>query len=313
MKKVLCPGEALIDFVGTENKSLALSSTFLKKAGGAPANAAGAMSKLGVKPYFMGAVGNDSFGMFLKAQMDHYNINTDYLVLDDTAFTTMAFVSIDDDGERDFIFNRGADKNFTLLNTSLLEKIDGVHFASATAFLGGELEKSYDKLLQEAMAMNKLITFDANYREALFSDKKDYFVEKCKEYISKSNIVKLSEEEAALISGITDIESAGTEISSLGCDYLLITLGSKGTLVFSKGISRLVKSINVDCIDTTGAGDAFIGSVVAQAVDTKELTFNHMLDIVSLANKVGAITTENYGALESIPSIDIVKKRSKSE
>lgn len=303
MYKVLCPGEALIDFVASENKLLSKSNNFLKKAGGAPANAAGAMTKLGVDAYFMGTVGKDPFGEYLKSEMEKFNINTSYVSVANESFTTLAFVSIDEHGERDFIFSRGADSMLKIEDTSIVDQFDCIHFASATAFLGGELELSYEKLLHEATIRGKLITFDANYRDALFADKQEYFVKKCKEYIAKSNIVKLSDEEAVLISGIDDLKSAGIEISKLGCDFLLITLGSEGTYIFHKGEITHVESIKVKPVDTTGAGDAFIGTVVAKAVECETLDIENMERIVSIANKVGALTTENFGALESIPNI----------
>lgn len=307
MKKVLCPGEALIDFVATETEPLNTSNNFLKKAGGAPANAAGAIAKLGVDAYFVGTVGNDPFGIFLKEEMEKFNINTKYMFLLSEAFTTLAFVSVEKDGERDFVFSRGADSLLDLNDSNIIDEFDCVHFASATAFLGGKLETSYDQLLDDAFKANKLISFDANYRGALFEDNQDYFIKKCKEYISKSNIVKLSEEEAILISAENDLKQAGLKISQLGCDYLLITLGSKGTDIYYKNEIIHVDSINVKPIDTTGAGDAFIGAVIAQAVKSEDLNIDKMIKIVEVANKVGALTTQNYGALESIPNLDEIQ------
>lgn len=308
MLKVLCPGEALIDFVANENKLLQDSENFLKKAGGAPANVAGAIAKFGVEPYFMGNVGDDAFGYFLINQMQSHNINTKYMGKLTNQFTTLAFVSIDENAERDFIFSRGADQMLEIKDENMVDEFDCIHFASATAFLGGSLEKSYDRLLELAIEKKKIVTFDANYRSALFENNQEYFIKKCKDYIAKSNIVKLSEEEAVLISGIDDLKSAGLKISQLGCEYLIVTLGSKGTYIFHQGEVIHVETIKISPLDTTGAGDAFIGAVVAQIVLSEELTLNKMIEIVKLANKVGAITTKNYGALESIPDIEQIKK-----
>lgn len=305
MKKILCPGEALIDFVGIEAKPLVECTSFEKKAGGAPANAAGAMSKLGCDSYFIGSVGNDPFGKFLLSQMEKYNINTSLVTMSDK-FTTLAYVSIDDNGERDFIFNRGADEDLVLGDMEFVTNFDCIHFASATAFLGGQLMDSYYKLLEAARKENKLITFDANYRDALFSDKVDIFKEHCNIFISNSNIVKLSEEEAMLLTGKQSMIDAGSEIVKLGCDYLLITLGSEGTLVFDNANVRQVPSEYVKAVDTTGAGDAFIGTVIAKSVQKPNLNFDSMCEIVKFANKIGALTTQKFGALEAIPSIEEV-------
>lgn len=305
MKKVLCPGEALIDFVATEGLgNLEDSNQFVKKAGGAPANAAGAMAKMGVEAYFMGAVGNDPFGKFLKKTMETYNIKTDYLEMIDYKPTTLAFVSLTADGERDFKFNRGADAKLEIKAVEELEQFDCIHFASATAFMGEELETSYDILLDYAKQNNKLITFDANYRDALFGDNQEKFITKCKQYIASSDIVKLSDEEALLISGETDLVVAGKKLQELSGKYMLITLGSNGTYLFSNdGIKHIVTD-KVAMVDSTGAGDAFIGTVVALAVQKQTLSLKRMEEIVRIANKVGAITTQSFGGLESIPTLD---------
>ncbi len=304
MKKVLCPGEALIDFVATEGLgNLEDSNDFVKKAGGAPANAAGAMAKLGVEAYFMGAVGNDPFGNYLKKTMETYKIKTDYLEQIDYKPTTLAFVSLTADGERDFKFNRGADAKLEVKTVSRLEQFDCIHFASATAFMGEELETSYDILLEYAKTNNKLVTFDANYRDALFGDNQEKFITKCKEYIASSDIVKLSDEEALLISGETDLVAAGKALQALSGKYLLITLGAEGTYLFSNQGMEHITTEKVEMVDSTGAGDAFIGTVVALAVQEQSLSLERVKEIVKIANKVGAITTQSYGALESIPSL----------
>lgn len=304
MKKVLCPGEALIDFVATEGLgNLEDSNNFTKKAGGAPVNAAGAMAKLGVEAYFMGAVGNDPFGNFLKKTMETYNIKTDYLDQIDDKPTTLAFVSLTADGERDFKFNRGADAKLEIQAVKSLDKFDCVHFASATAFMGEGLETSYDILLQYAKQKNKLISFDANYRDALFGDNQEKFISKCKEYIASSDIVKLSDEEAMLISGETDLVTAGEKLQKLSGKYMLITLGSNGTYLFYTQGMEHITTEKVEMVDSTGAGDAFIGTVIALAIQEQTLGLERMKKIVKIANKVGAITTQSYGALESIPSL----------
>lgn len=298
MKKVLCPGEALIDFVATEGLgNLEYSSEFIKKAGGAPANAAGAMAKLGVEAYFRGAVGEDPFGNLLKKTMEAYNIKTDYLEQIGYKPTTLAFVSLTADGERDFKFNRGADAKLDLDITINLNQFDCIHFASATAFMGDKLETTYDSLLEYAKQNNKLITFDANYRDALFADNQDKFICKCKEYITNSDIVKLSDEEALIIIGETDLITAGETLQALSGKYLLITLGSEETYLFSNQGMKHITTDKVVMVDSTGAGDAFIGTVVALAVQEQILSLERMKDIVRVANKVGAITTQSYGAL----------------
>ncbi|HCW52452.1 MAG TPA: carbohydrate kinase [Clostridium sp.] len=310
MKKVLCAGEALIDFVSTKpGASLKDTDGFVRKAGGAPANVAAAISKLGAEAYFCGTVGNDFFGQFLEETFKKNNINTDMMIKLDDKNTTLAFVSLKEDGDRDFRFMRDADSELSFDKVyDKLEQFDLFHFGSATAFLDGELKNTYYKLKDYAKENNKIITFDANYRDALFSDKKEEFIKCCKDFIKDSNIVKLSEEEAILISGINNIEKAAEYIVSLGCENLIITLGKKGALLTTKEKQVLIPAKEVKMVDATGAGDAFIGAVIAQVLNNKE---EDIEGIIKIANLVGGITTKKLGALESIPTWDEVEEEMK--
>lgn len=304
MKKVICPGEALIDFVSMDiGKTLKATDGFIKKAGGAPANVAAAISKLGAEAYFCGTVGDDAFGGFLEDTLNNNNINTE-LLFKIKNNTTFAFVSLMENGERDFEFARDADECLTFdMISDRLEEFDLYHFGSATAFMGGNLKDTYFKLKEYAKSNNKIISFDANYRESLFGNNKEEFIKCCKEFIVDSNIVKLSEEEAKLISGIEDIKEASQYIVNLGCENLMVTLGKEGTLLSNREKQILIKTKEVNMKDATGAGDAFIGAVIAQILNEPGKS---MEKIVEMANLVGGITTTKLGALESIPTWDEV-------
>lgn len=304
MKKVICPGEALIDFVSMDiGKTLKATDGFIKKAGGAPANVAAAISKLGAEAYFCGTVGDDAFGGFLEDTLNNNNINTE-LLFKIKNNTTFAFVSLMENGEMDFEFARDADECLTFdMISDRLEEFDLYHFGSATAFMGGNLKDTYFKLKEYAKSNNKIISFDANYRESLFGNNKEEFIKCCKEFIVDSNIVKLSEEEAKLISGIEDIKEASQYIVNLGCENLMVTLGKEGTLLSNREKQILIKTKEVKMKDATGAGDAFIGAVIAQILNEPGKS---MEKIVEMANLVGGITTTKLGALESIPTWDEV-------
>lgn len=304
MKKVICPGEALIDFVSMDiGKTLKATDGFIKKAGGAPANVAAAISKLGAEAYFCGTVGDDAFGGFLEDTLNNNNINTE-LLFKIKNNTTFAFVSLMENGERDFEFARDADECLTFdMISDRLEEFDLYHFGSATAFMGGNLKDTYFKLKEYAKSNNKIISFDANYRESLFGNNKEEFIKCCKEFIVDSNIVKLSEEEAKLISGIEDIKEASQYIVNLGCENLMVTLGKEGALLSNREKQILIKTKEVKMKDATGAGDAFIGAVIAQILNEPGKS---MEKIVEMANLVGGITTTKLGALESIPTWDEV-------
>lgn len=306
MKKVLCVGEALIDFV-SENPGMSLKDTghFAKKAGGAPANAAGAIAKLGAEAYFCGTVGNDAFGAFLEETFQKNRIHTELMIKLDHRSTTLAFVSLKEDGERDFQFVRDADQALSFESIrDRLDQFDLFHFGSATAFLEGELRTTYYQLKDYAKEKQIPITFDANYREAFFADKQEDFVRHCKNFIKDSDIVKLSEEEAELISGKSSLNEAAEYIAGLGCGYLIITLGKQGALLATREFQKVIPSKKFDMIDATGAGDAFIGAVIAQVLQDRE---TNMEEIVRIANLVGGLTTRKLGALESIPGWDEVQ------
>ncbi|MDK2563916.1 carbohydrate kinase [Romboutsia sedimentorum] len=312
MKNVLCIGEALIDFLSIDKgKNLCDTSGFIKKAGGAPANVAAAISKLGAKAHFCGTVGDDAFGKFLENTFNQNNINTDLMYKLKDRNTTFAFVSLMEDGERDFEFVRDADRylSFDMIEKEI-DKFDLYHFGSATAFLDGELKNTYYKLKEYALNNNKLISFDANYRDSLFSNNKDVFINCCKDYIKDSDIVKLSEEEAYLISGRESVKEAADYLISLGCKYLIITLGKLGAMLVTKDKQVLIPTKEIEMKDATGAGDAFMGAVIVQILNEEN---KNIEDIVKLANLVGGITTTKIGALESIPTWDEVKKYNEGE
>jgi fructokinase len=308
MKKVFCIGELLIDFVAeNQGKDLSKAKEFTKKAGGAPANVACAISKLSGQSAFVGCVGNDPFGSFLLNILDKESVDLS-LVQKSDVFTTLAFVSIDEDGERDFVFSRGADRELKYDSNLKNEFKDNmVHFGAATALLGGNLEDAYSRYFFDALTQNAFISFDPNYRIDLWKNKEDIFIKKCIPFIQKSHLCKFSLEEAQLLSGKTDLKEACTYLHEMGTDIIVITLGGEGTLLSTKTYSKTIPSISVKPVDTTGAGDAFIGCLLKQIATHHNL--EHTLEnedlltaMVAMANKAGAITTTNFGAIESLPN-----------
>lgn len=310
MAKVICPGELLIDFVCTDkDRTIKSGESFVKKAGGAPANVAVAIKKMGTEACILGAIGNDQFGSFLEDTLSKYNVNTDNLVKLSNYNTTMAFVSLTSSGERDFIFNRGADAKykFDMINKELLKEANVFHFGSATAFLGDELEKTYYNILNYGVKNNKIIIFDPNYRESLFGDRKIQFIKHCKLFISYTDVLKVSDEEAKIITRNNNIELADNELINMGAKNVLITLGSKGTLFATKEKMEYVAVNPVKMKDATGAGDAFIGAVISKIAQTEDLSYESIKSYIELGNKVGSITVQKYGALDSIPYLDEIE------
>ncbi len=308
--KIFCVGELLIDMVCVDNKGLKDGIKFEKKAGGAPANVAAAISKLEGNSYFLGQVGNDFNGKFLVELLNDLNVNTDMLVEKGT--TTMALVGIDKNGERNFDFLRGSDGQYSFENINLKEigNLDIIHFGSATGFLEGELKKTYFKLLDYAKENGIYVSFDPNYRDTLIKeDMLEGFINDCKEFLKFSDFAKLSDEELFLITKEKDLDAGINKLHDLGVSVVSITLGSKGTYLSINRDKEIIPTIKVKQVDSTGAGDSFVGAVLKQLADIKDkknISMQKWRDIILFANKVGAITCTNYGAISSMPLLSEV-------
>lgn len=307
MKNIYCIGELLIDFVAEKQGSdLSKAMDFTKKAGGAPANVAAAIAKLKGNSYFIGCVGEDPFGSFLLHTLEEGLVNISHAQRT-TTFTTLAFVSLAEDGERDFVFARGADRELSY-DPRLKERFKNqiVHFGAATSFLGGNLEEAYSRYYRDALSSGSFICFDPNFRTDLWKGKEADFIRKCIPFIEKSHLCKFSLEEARLISGKSDLEEACSQLHALGVKIITVTLGSEGTYLSTPTIKKIVPSISVKPVDTTGAGDAFIGCLLKQIslLDNFDSLYGangNLEKMVVLANKAGAITTTGYGAIEPLP------------
>ncbi|MBD1260228.1 carbohydrate kinase [Maribacter polysiphoniae] len=307
MKKIFCIGELLIDFIAeNQGKDLAKAEVFTKKAGGAPANVACAIAKLGGLSKFIGCVGRDQFGSFLLDILEDNHVDIS-LAQRSKYFTTIAFVSIAEDGERDFVFSRGADKKLKYDSTIKKSFQDNmVHFGAATALLGGDLEAAYGRYFFDALTQNAFISFDPNFRGDLWKGEEHIFVKKCMPYVQKAHLSKFSLEEAQLLSGKTDLEECCAVLHEIGTKVITITLGGEGTLLSTENSKHTIPSIPVNPVDTTGAGDAFIGCLLQQIAglhDPKEILedIDLLIGMVKIANKAGALTTTNFGAIPSLP------------
>lgn len=305
--KILCIGEALIDMICTDKgKSLSEGSNFLKKSGGAPTNVAAAIAALGGEVALSSKVGMDPFGRQLVEEMKTFGVSTQWMLQDKNYFTTFAFVSLMEDGERDFYFNRGADGQLTKeeVDTINLEDVSIIHFGSATAFLPGPLQDAYKHLLLKALDKNIFISFDPNYRQLLFKDDLATFIEKSWEFLSVCHFFKLSDEEAMLLTGCTSYHDAAKVLLEKTTGTFAITLGKEGTLLGHGNSTHLIGSIPVKPVDTTGAGDAFVGAVLYQLKDMslaeiKAMPAPQWEAIMANGNKAGARTCEYMGAMEA--------------
>ena len=306
---VICIGEALIDMICTDKgSSLSDGQNFLKKPGGAPTNVAAAIGALGGEVSLSAKVGNDPFGRQMISVMQDFNVNTTHVHLDTKSFTTFAFVSLMLDGERDFVFNRGADAELTEAEVASIDLagVNIVHFGSATAFLDGPLNAAYYSLKDRAKKDGKIISFDPNYRHLLFGDKIPSFIKQSMIFLKEADFTKLSDEEAMLITETGTLEEATKVLLTICPGVFAITLGKDGTLLGLGGKTYIIPSIPVNPVDTTGAGDAFVGAVLYQldGLNIQDLDFAAWKKIVENANKAGARTCEYLGAMEAFKNLN---------
>src|SRR5512138_302607 len=211
MKKILCIGEALIDMICTDKgSSLSEGQNFLKKAGGAPTNVAAAIAALGGNVELAAKVGTDPFGKHLIDVMDSFGVSTRWMLHDEKFFTTFAFVSLMENGERDFYFNRGADGqlNRDEVDAIDLEEFSIIHFGSATAFLPGPLQIAYQSLLQKSLLKEIFISFDPNYRSLLFQHDKQTFIDQSWNFLDCCHFFKVSDEEAMMLTSRSTVTDA---------------------------------------------------------------------------------------------------------
>jgi fructokinase len=308
MNKILCIGEALIDMICTDKgKSLSDGQNFLKKPGGAPTNVAAAIAALGGDVELAAKVGIDPFGKHLIDVMQSFNVSTKWMLQDKNYFTTFAFVSLMENGERDFYFNRGADGQLSKdeLDGINLDEFSIIHFGSATGFLPGPLKEAYAGFLQKALQKNIFISFDPNYRHLLFQNNTKTFVEQSWNFLNSCHFFKVSDEEAMLITGKSTLEDATNVLLEKTSSAFAITLGKEGTLLGLNKETHIIPSIEVKPVDTTGAGDAFVGAVLYQLQQRSDggrqtgLNFQQWEKIILNANKAGARTCEYLGAMEA--------------
>jgi fructokinase len=290
--------------------SLVEGQNFLKKPGGAPTNVAAAIGALGGNVDLAAKVGKDPFGKLLIKTLESFDVSTTYVSQTKDAFTTLAFVSLMDNGERDFVFNRGADGLLSKkdIGDIPLNEFEIIHFGSATAFLPGQLKESYDSLLGSALRTGKFVSFDPNYRQLLFQNDNTTFIENSWIYMTSADFFKVSDEEALLLTSTNNLEDAIKKLMAETTAVFAVTIGPDGTILrVGKDLST-VPSIAIQPIDTTGAGDAFVGSVLYQLSQVqpqkiKSLNAESWRVIVSNANKAGAHTCEQYGAMEAFKNL----------
>ncbi|MFW6364913.1 MAG: carbohydrate kinase family protein [Spirochaetota bacterium] len=317
MKRVYAIGELLVDFVCTDvDTDLEHGVNYVRKPGGAPANVCAVICTLGGTASFIGCVGDDPFGRYLLTSLQEFGVNTSLCRRDRGKATTLAFVSLMSGGERDFTFSRGADAHLELDDVRKIRfgADSVVHFGSATAYLGGGLLEAYTFALHTAYESGALICLDPNYRAGLWHRKKREFVSHIRKHLPMADIVKVSEEELYLVSGTESMDSGLKELHHAGARHVAVTRSSRGVLYSTQDYRLEVPSIPVEAVDSTGAGDAFVGAMLHFL--SKAESIRHTLSdpvcmrsVLEFANTVAALVCTKHGAMSAIPSRDEVYER----
>lgn len=305
MTDITTIGELLIDLtqVGQNAQKIPIMAA---NPGGAPANVAVAASRLGANTAFIGKVGNDGFGSFLRQVLRDNRVSDQFLQFDE-GITTMAVVTVADDGERSFRFVRGADRMLTAEDVpqQAVEQTKCFHFGSVSLTAEPAGTATLDAV-NRAKRAGAVISYDPNYREALW-----HSAEEAKEWMQKPlemvDILKISEEELPLLTGTTDLKQGAEILSRKGISLILITLGGEGAFCHYFGEQFHIPGVRTEIADTNGAGDTFLGAVLSQLCKRehflKNLSVKEVEEIVSFANRAASITCSRSGAIPAMPSL----------
>ena len=313
MKKydVTALGEILIDFTYHSHSENG-ASLFEQNPGGAPANLLAAVQKLGGKTAFIGKIGNDMHGLFLKETIEKAGISTEGLLIDDNYFTTLAFVNLTPSGERSFSFARkhGADTQLSKddINYEIIKNSKIFHIGSLSMTDEPVCTATFEAL-EFAKKNNIIVSYDPNYRKSLWKDEKTA-IEAMRSILSYVDIIKISDEEIALLTDSDNPENAATELLDKGIDCIIITLGSKGAYIATRNSNVLSPCPDGKVVDTTGAGDSFMGAFLYKMSHNNkkpcELTKDDITEYAQFANKVATIVVGRRGAINAMPKMDEV-------
>jgi fructokinase len=310
MYDVTAMGELLIDFTpcGTSEAGRTL---FEQNPGGAPANVLVAMSKLGLKTAFIGKVGEDMHGELLKQTLINNGVETKGLIEDPEVFTTLAFVQLKD-GERSFSFARkpGADTQIRAdeVNMDILNQTRIFHFGSLS--LTNEPARSATiYAVEQAKKAGALISYDPNYRAPLWPSQ-EAAEQEMRSVIKYVDIMKVSDEETKLLTGVEDPYEAAQILLDQGVKCVVITMGKDGAMLRTERFTVKEPSQTRKVVDTTGAGDSFWGGLLSRFAEEKvspeELTQQQASDFIRFANIVAGLCVEKRGAIPAMPNRDDV-------
>lgn len=306
MIDITAVGEILIDLTqcGVNDQGIPV---FAANPGGAPANLAVAAARLGASTAYIGKVGADSFGTFLRNTLVENHVDVSGMVTDDASHTTLAVVALDKAGERTFSFYRAPSADVNLradeIDPEQLKNTRFLHFGSVS--LTTEPARSATlHAAKTAKSLGAIITYDPNYRPSLWPDEQTA-VERMLEPLPLVDVLKVSDEELPLLTGTSDPEAGAKILAGQGIRLVLVTLGANGACYRFDGHTGRVPGVKSVVGDTNGAGDTFFGAALAQLAQLPgldALTVPRLETIVAAANKAASITTSRHGAIPAMPT-----------
>ena len=312
MFSVTALGEVLIDFTD-HGVSANGQKLFERNPGGAPANVLVALQKLGHKTAFIGKVGTDMHGAFLRQTIEENGIDCSGLISDPEFFTTLAFVALDENGDRSFSFARkpGADTQLRVedLPKDVLTNTKVFHVGSLS--LTDEPARSATvEALKIAKDAGAVMSYDPNYRDSLWTGA-DAASEQMKSILPYMDLIKISAEECPLVTSSTEPAEAAKELLAGGASAVVVTLDADGAYVATKDGAGIVESFRVDAVDTTGAGDSFWGGFLTAFCESgktpAELTFEDASGFALFGNAVASLCVRKRGAIPAMPEREAVE------
>ncbi len=295
--KIWVLGDAVVDLIPDGDMH------YLKCAGGAPANVAVGVARLGVPSAFIGRVGKDPLGEFMQQTLHNEAVNTDYMYLDPDHRTSTVVVGLDK-GERSFTFmvNPSADQFLSVSDLPAFKTGEWLHCCSI-ALINEPTRTATLTAMKNIRAAGGKVSFDPNLRESLWKSQAE-MIEVVNQAVALADVLKFSEEELTLLTGTNTLEKAFEKVTALYPEKLIIvTMGKDGALFNLNGHSEIVAGKALQPVDTTGAGDAFVGGLLAGlSLNDNWQTLDVLKQIIRQANACGALATTAKGAMSALPN-----------
>ncbi|MCL2407500.1 MAG: carbohydrate kinase [Defluviitaleaceae bacterium] len=306
-------GELLIDFTyhSQSGHGSGGNALFEQNAGGAVANVAALCAGFGLKTAFLGKIGKDMHGDFLRGVLEGKGVDTSGLISDDKFFTTLAFVKLDG-AERSFSFARkpGADTQISPgeLKTDILKNTKIFHFGSLSLTDEPAREATHEAI-KTSKAAGAICSYDPNYRASLWPNEEAAKIQ-MRSLIEFADVMKISDEEAELLTGYADSSAALSFLLDKGVKVAVLTRGEAGSMAAIKDGAVIASAAKCNPVDTTGAGDAFWGAFLYCLLKSKrkpeDVSLDELGNFLEFSNAAAALCVEGRGAIPALPSLDAV-------